>query len=131
MYNFNTSKHRGRKRPIHSSSSPKHLLQNVISDIFTSSSHRVYRLEISNFLPTVSHVGIFDPAFDLYSPHVAPLPFSLVQHSPPFLWEQVQIYLCNVTVSNKGGRCILGGEWASVRKIAAAKSLSRSLLFSC
>ncbi len=56
------SGHGGRKRPVHSSSSPKHLLQNVISGIFSSSIHSVYRLEVANFLRTFSHVGIFDPA---------------------------------------------------------------------
>jgi hypothetical protein len=43
--------HRGRKRPsqfIHLSS-PKHLLQNVISGIFPSLSHIVYRLEMYAF----------------------------------------------------------------------------------
>jgi hypothetical protein len=45
------------------SSSPKHLLQNMISGIFSRSTHRVYRLEIANFLPTFIHVGI--TIFDL------------------------------------------------------------------
>jgi hypothetical protein len=52
--------YRGRMRPIHSSS-PKHLHQNVISGIFSSSTY--YRLEIANFLRTIIHVSIFDPAF--------------------------------------------------------------------
>jgi hypothetical protein len=43
----------GRKRPIHLSSFPKHLLKNVISGIFPSSTLRVYRLEITNFLCTL------------------------------------------------------------------------------
>ncbi len=42
-----TWRHRGRKRSIHvQASSPKQLLQNVISCIFPSSTYRVYRLEI-------------------------------------------------------------------------------------
>jgi hypothetical protein len=43
--------HKGRRRPIHSSSSPKDFLKNVISGIFPSSK-RFYRLEneIDNFL---------------------------------------------------------------------------------
>ncbi len=49
-------RHRGgRKRPIHSSTSPKHFN----SGIFPSSTHRVYRLKVANFL---RHVGIFDQA---------------------------------------------------------------------
>jgi hypothetical protein len=42
---------------------------------------RVYRLEIANFLCTFSHVGIFIPALDLYSP-VLPLSHSLWFNSP-------------------------------------------------
>ncbi len=43
-------------------SSPKQLLQNVLSGIFHCSTFRVYRPEIANFLHTFSHVSIFDPA---------------------------------------------------------------------
>ncbi len=74
--------HRGSmQRPIHSSSSPKLLLQNVISGIFLSSSHRVYRLEIANSLRTI-YVGFCYPALGFVRSRVAHLPFSLVQHSP-------------------------------------------------
>ncbi len=49
----------------------------LISGIFSSSKHRVYRLEIASFLHTFSHVGRFDLALcDLYSP-LLPLSLSL------------------------------------------------------
>jgi hypothetical protein len=47
--------HRGRKTPMHSSSSTKLFLQNVISGNFPSSSHGVNRLEIANMYT----VGVF------------------------------------------------------------------------
>ncbi len=101
-----TLHHRGRKRPIHSSSSPKHLLQNVISGIFSSSTHSVYRLEIANFLRTFSHVGIFDPAlWSVLSP-TAHLPFSLVHHYPSPL-PCVNKY-CICTIVNI--QCVRGGR---------------------
>ncbi len=51
---------------------------------------RVYRLEIANFLCTVSHVGIFDLA--LWT--VAPLSFSLVQLSAPLPPSQYKQTMC-------------------------------------
>jgi hypothetical protein len=102
-----TLHHRGRKRPTHSSSSPKHLLQNVISGIFSSSTHRVYRLEIANFLRTFSHVGILDPAlWSVLSP-AAPLPFSMVHHYPSPL-PCVKKY-CICTIVNI--QCVRGEGW--------------------
>jgi hypothetical protein len=74
-----------RKRQIHSSSSPKHLFQNVISGIFPSTTLRVYRPEIANFFRTFSHVGSFDPPLRSVLSHVASLPFSLVQINTPSL----------------------------------------------
>ncbi len=62
-------------------SSPILLVQNVIGGIFSSSTHRVYRLEIAIlFLRTLTHVGIFDPALWSVLSLVAPLPPSLVHH---------------------------------------------------
>ncbi len=81
--------HRVRKRPLHLPSSPKHLLHNVISGIVSSSTHRVYRLEIDNFWRTFSHVRIFDSVLWSVFSSVAPLPFSLVHHYPsplPYVW---------------------------------------------
>jgi hypothetical protein len=55
---------------------------------------RVYRLEIANFLCTVSHVGIFDPAST-----VAPLTISLVQLSIPLPPHSIN------------RQCVAGREW--------------------
>jgi hypothetical protein len=63
---------------------------------------RVYRLEMADFLCTVSHIGIFDPALLT----VALLTFSLVQLSHPLT------YVNKYTVS-KGGR----GVWGHIGQI--------------
>ncbi len=103
-----TLDHRARKRPSHTSSSIKHLLQNFISGIFYSSTHRAYRLAIANFLRTFSHVGIFDPAlWSVLSP-AAPFPFSLVHHYPSPLPCVNKYCICTIVniqcVRGKGAR---------------------------
>jgi hypothetical protein len=100
------------------SSSPKHLLQNVISGIFPSSKHRVYRLEIANFFHTFSHVGIFGPAlWSVLSP-VATLPYSLVQHYPPSpsLFEEIHVRI-TWCVTGGGGIGLCWRQVNSGRKV--------------
>ncbi len=68
----------GRGQSIQASS-PKQYHQNVISGIFPSSTHRVYRLEIATF----NHVDIFDPAVVCTLP-CCPSPLLSGYHSTPF-----------------------------------------------
>jgi hypothetical protein len=80
--------HRGRKRPISSSSSPKHLLQNEISGISPSSIHRVYRVEIAY----IKSRWYFRPSFVICTVQYSTLPYCpspLLSSStlPPSLYE--------------------------------------------
>jgi hypothetical protein len=56
----------------------------------------VYRLEISNFLLTFSHLDILNPVLRYLLSAVAPLPFSLVT-APLFSLVKVQ-YICTDSV---------------------------------
>jgi hypothetical protein len=61
---------------------PLNISSRMWSAAFSQVNTQSCRLEIANFLRTLSHVGIFDPAlWSVLSP-VSPVPFSLVQHSP-------------------------------------------------
>jgi hypothetical protein len=61
------------------SSSPKIVLQNVISDTFSSSAQREF-INWREPIFCVHSAGILTHLCDFYP--VAPLPFSLVQHYP-------------------------------------------------
>ncbi len=87
-------------------SSPKQLLKNVISGIFPSSTHRIYRLEIA----IISHISISNPALWSVLYPVAPLPFSLVTSPPPLtLLSKYSMY--------KHRQCVAGRGWEVLSRV--------------